>query len=69
MLCLTGFELYSWRWVPLLKKEEINTMDNAPDKQADFLHPALSRALILLNKWTYEHVISFWPITYAEKMN
>ena len=46
MLCLTGFELYSWRWVPLLKKEEINTMDNVPDdKQADFLHPALSRAL------------------------
>ena len=45
MLCLTGFELYSWPWVPLLKKEEINTMDNAPDKQADFLHPALSRAL------------------------
>ena len=45
MLCLTGFELYSWRWVPLLKKEEINTMDNVPDKQADFLHPTLSRAL------------------------
>ena len=28
MLCWTGFELYSWRLVPLLKKEEINTMDN-----------------------------------------
>ena len=37
-------------------------MDNARDKQAKFLHPAV-KGYILSNKWTYESVISFWPIT------